>query len=101
MNRQQRRNMTKQKLSYDEITKLEKSIKTKTASDAIKDAVLNYSIIVALCLHDKLGFGHDRILRFINYVNSWFESVYDGDVNFDMIANTLKEETGITFERKK
>ena len=101
MDREQRRKLSKQRLTDKDIKKLETSIVTKTAKDVIDNAVMNYSAAMALCLHDKLGFGHDRAARFMEHVNNLFDSINSGYLSLDDVLKTIDEEMGIKFERTK
>lgn len=62
---------------------------------------MNCIACVALCLHDKLGFGHDRTCRFMQDVENLFDSINKGYLNLDDVLKTVEEEIGITFERTK
>jgi hypothetical protein len=97
MNRQQRRAIAKKKLTDKDI----KAMEEKTTKDAIDFAVTNYLACVALCLHDKLGFGHVRACRFMRDVDNLFDSINQGYLSLDDVLKTVEEEIGITFERTK
>lgn len=99
MNRQQRRAIAKKKLTDKDIKALEENIRVKTLKDAIDFAVKNYMACVALCLHDKLGFGHIRVCRFMQDVDNLFDSINKGYLSLDDVLETVEEEIGITFER--
>ena len=97
MNRQQRRAIVKKKLTDKDI----KAMEEKATKDAIDFAVTSYLACVALCLHDKLGFGHNRAIRFMKHVDNLFDSINQGYLSLDDVLKTVKEEIGITFERTK
>lgn len=101
MNRQQRRAIVKKKLTDKDIKAMEKNIKVKTSKDVIDFAITNYMACVALCLHDKLGFGHDRACRFMKDVDDMFDSINKGYLSLDDVLKTVEEEIGITLERTK
>ncbi len=101
MNRQQRRTIAKKKLTDKDIKAMEENIKAKTLKDAIDFAIKNYMACVALCLHDKLDFGHVRACRFMRDVDNLFDSINKGYLSLDDVLKTVKEEIGITFERTK
>jgi len=101
MNRQQRRAIAKKKLTGKDIKAMEENIKVKTSKDAIDFAIMNYLACVALCLHDKLGFGHTRTCRFLRDVDNLFDSINKGYLSLDDVLKTVEEEIGITFERTK
>ena len=97
MNRKQRRTIVKKKLTDKDIKKVEESV----AKDSIDFTIMNYVACVALCLHDKLGFGHDRACRFMQDVDNLFDSINKGYLSLDDVLKTIEEEIGITFERTK
>ena len=101
MNRQQRRAIVKKKLTDKDIKAMEENIKIKTSKDVIDFTVTNYMACVALCLHDKLGFGHNRACRFMRDVDNLFDSINKDYLSLDDVLKTVKEEIGITFERTK
>ncbi len=53
-----------------------------------------------MVLHDKFGFGPVRCERFTDAVLDLYDSFEKGYVTLDDIHGTLKEECGITIERK-
>ena len=97
MNRKQRRAIAKKKLTDKDVKKMEESV----AKDSIDFTIMNYVACVALCLHDKLGFGHDRAYRFMQDVDNLFDSINKGYLSLDDVLKTVEEEIGITFERTK
>jgi hypothetical protein len=64
-------------------------------TDALKKAVNDYSAVVALCLHDKLGFGHERAKKFLTAVGDMFADVQDKRLSIDDIKATLDKEIGV------
>lgn len=54
-----------------------------------------YSAAIALVLHDKWGFGHDRLVRVVGQINAMYESILDEYVDIEDIRKALLEETGI------
>ena len=97
MNRQQRRAIVKKKLTDKDIKIMEENVK----KELIDFTIMNYLACVALCLHDKLGFGHDRTCRFLRDVDNLFDSINKGYLSLDDVLKTVEEEIGITFERTK
>ena len=97
MNRQQRRAIVKKKLTDKDIKIMEENVK----KELIDFTIMNYLACVALCLHDKLGFGHDRACRFMRDVDNLFDSINKGYLSLDDVLKTVEEEIGITFERTK
>lgn len=94
MNRQQRRKLTKQRLSNEDLKVLHDTI----AKDVIDDAVTNYSAAMALCLHEKLGFGRDRTIRFMSHVEELFQKINEGHLSLDDVLRTIDEKLKIKFE---
>ena len=97
MNRKQRRTIVKKKLTDKDIKVMEENVK----KESIDFTIMNYVACVALCLHDKLGFGHDRACRFLQDVDNLFDSINKGYLSLDDVLKTIEEEIGITFERTK
>ena len=96
MNRKQRRTIVKKKLTDKDIKKMEDNAKR----DSIDFAIMNYFACVALCLHDKLGFGHDRACRFLQDVDNLFDSINKGYLSLDDVLKTIEEEIGIKLGQK-
>jgi hypothetical protein len=58
----------------------------------------DYSAVVALCLRDKLGFGHKRAARFLRSVSTMFNDLQDGHLTIEDIKATLAEEIKVIIE---
>lgn len=54
-----------------------------------------YSAAIALVLHDKWGFGHDRLTRVVAQINETYEGILDEYVDIEDIRKALLEETGV------
>jgi len=91
MNRKQRRALSKQKLTHKDL----KVIQEIESKNAIAYTVLQYSAAVALCLHDKLGFGKVRAQRFMQDVEELFDSINQDYLSLDDVLETVKNELGI------
>jgi len=91
MNRKQRRALSKQNLTHKDL----KVIQEIEAKNAIAYTVHQYSAAVALCLHDKLGFGKVRAQRFMQDVEELFDSINQDYLSLDDVLETVKNELGI------
>lgn len=91
MNRKQRRALAKQNLTHKDL----KVIQDHEAKAATASAVHYYSAAVALCLHDKLGFGKIRAQRFMKDVEELFDSINQGYLTLEDVLKTVEEELGI------
>lgn len=75
-------------------------IKLDASKDAAEKAFLLMLALPVMILHDKFGFGAVRCERFTDAVLDLYDSFEKGLVSLEDITNTLKEESGITVERK-
>lgn len=91
MNREQRRKVTKKKLTHKDL----KVITEQEACNAIEFTVKQYSAVVMLCLKDKLGFGPVRAQRFMKNVDELFDSINQGYLSLDDVIQTVEEELNI------
>jgi hypothetical protein len=66
-----------------------------SGSKILKRAVYDYSAVLAFCLRDKLGFGHDRATRFLNDVSTMFQDIQDGRLSVEDIKKVLKDEINV------
>ena len=83
MTRQQRRKLERKGIDRAELSR-------------IVDYVVKYhSAVVALCLHDKLGFGKVRAQRFMHEVDQVFDSINKGYLSLDDVVETVEKELGI------
>lgn len=67
--------------------------------DAIRVAThrtfLMFLSIPVMVLHDKFGFGKQRLSKFMDYALMWHESVYDDEVGLKDLIKVVEEECGI------
>ena len=85
------------KMTRQERRRLERKGIDKTELSRIIDYVVKqYSAVLALCLHDKLGFGKVRAQRFMREVDRVFESINEGYLSLDDVIETVEKELGIT-----
>ncbi|MDD3039698.1 hypothetical protein [Bacteroides sp.] len=96
MNRETKRKILNGKISEAELT----AILDLEIKKAISMTVHRYSVVLALCLHDKLGFGEQRGQRFMKQVKEIFDAVNEGYVDFAEIEETVNKELGIDFRYK-
>ena len=84
------------KMTRQERRRLERKGIDRAELRRIMDFVVKqYSAVVALCLHDKLGFGKVRAQRFMGEVNRVFESINEGYLSLDDVIETVEKELGI------
>ena len=95
MNRQQRRAAKKRKPPRPP-DKFKPDAKT---AQLASDMVL---LITLTVLHDKFGFGTERLTRFYRHFTSGMESVNEGFVSvYDLNEQLLKETGVVVFEREQ
>lgn len=56
-----------------------------------------YSACVGMVLHDKWGFGHDRLSKIFKQIDELYDGIISGYVSIDDIRKALLEETKLTF----
>ena len=84
------------KMTRQERRRLERKGIDRTELSRIMDYVVKqYSAVLALCLHDKLGFGKVRAQRFMREVDDMFDNVNKGYLSLDDIMETVEKELGI------
>lgn len=94
-NRAERRKIIKKGLPDNELKKMLE----KEGLKATRLAVSGYSAVLALCLHDKLGFGKVRAQRFMKGIEDTFDSIEKGYVTMEDIINTVENELEIKIEK--
>ena len=76
-------------------------IKRQAARDAVHsilDLTLGFPVMV---MHDKHGWGHTRLDRFIDDVLDLYDSYEKGYLTLEDIRRVLQEEGGIRIEKKE
>lgn len=98
MNRAERRkqgkNAEKPKtyvLTMDQIEQMKKA----AVQEATRKTFLMFMSIPVMVLHDKFGFGKQRLSKFMDYALMWHESVYDDEVRLKELIKIAEEECGI------
>ena len=90
------------KMTRQERRRLERKDIDKTELSRIIDYVVKqYSAVLALCLHDKLGFGKVRAQRFMREVDDVFDSINRGYLSLDDVIETVEKALGITIISKE
>ena len=92
MNRKQLRKASK--LTTEEL----RDLMVRQNLEVTKQVVHNYSVAMALKLHDKLGFGHKRLTRIMSQILEGFEDINEGRTSLDETERQLELECGIFFE---
>lgn len=64
----------------------------------IREAVNLYSVVMAMVLRDKWGFGKKRLARFLGQVDDLFDSIEKGYVSLEDCKKVLLEECNINFK---
>ena len=58
-------------------------------------AVQKYSSVILICLKDKFDFTPEQLQVVAAHANNYFDSICNGDVTFNDIAETLLEEDNL------
>lgn len=69
-------------------------------NEAVNDAFKMLLSIPVLVLHDKFGYGHTRLDRFIHYAMSWVKDIQNGVVSIQEVVALCEEETGLKIKEK-
>lgn len=103
MNRTQRRSLDRQQkertYTFTE-SQLKKHIMSELDAikkDAMKSAIEGLMSVTLISLSDEFGFGSKRLNRFIDKLNSQYDSVERGDVTLDDF-NAWAIENGINYK---
>jgi len=91
LTRQQRRKLERKGIDMAEYKRLTVEI----AEDAVSFVIAQYSAVLALCLHDKLGFDKEKAQKFMTEVQEMFDSVEKGYLSLDDVLETVREELNI------
>lgn len=83
------------KLVQDAVAKELAGIREKAVNQAISTCFKMFMSIPVMVLHDKFGFGHIRLDRFMHYALSWFEGVHEGDTALEEIMAIAEADSGI------
>ncbi|MDD3020927.1 MAG: hypothetical protein PHX61_08125 [Alphaproteobacteria bacterium] len=106
MNRNERRKAVKAGLPIkkEPVVNIKRSdvdaMKKDAANKAAETGFLLMLGLPILVLHDKYGFGPVRCERFIDQVLKEYAMFEEGYMTMDDVAKILKDEAGITIERK-
>ena len=99
MNRAERRRSARQQqekpktyvLTEDQINKM----KMDAVNEATRKAFLMFLSIPVMILHDKFGFGKQRLSKLMDYALIWFEAVQNDEVKLLELVKVAKDECGI------
>lgn len=112
MNRAERRKAKKQEkpavymLTQDQIDQIKKDavkdvldqleqVKRDAVNEAVGTAFKMLMSIPSMVLHDKFGFGHIRLDRFMHYVVDWYDEVQSGGTPLEEIMAIAEADSGI------
>ena len=70
-------------------------MKYQAVHDAMKKTFLMFLSIPVMVLHDKFGFGKQRLTKFMDYCLIWYESVRDDETKLMELVKIAEEECGI------
>lgn len=78
-------------LTEDQITRM----KQDAAREATRRAFLMFMSIPVMVLHDKFGFGKQRLGKFMDYAVMWYESVHDNETQLMELVKVAGDECGV------
>jgi len=101
MNRQQRRRLQKYGAAHRQMPKMHSAahvqmLKLDTIKRTTAHAVKCMEAAIVMVLHDKFGFGKQRLHKAVTEINALFDSITDGYLSIDDMEQTIKEEYDIT-----
>lgn len=98
MNRAERRKQGKSApkpktyvLTEDQI----KQIKMDAVNEATRKAFLMFLSIPVMVLHDKFGFGKQRLGKLMHYCLIWYEAVQNNETKLMELVKVAEDECGI------
>lgn len=78
--------------------KISREVRTAVENKVIPKVQSACLAATALVLHDKFGFGKQRLNKYIEEVFNIFESIYLEYTDFDDIKSCIYDELGIDFD---
>lgn len=81
-------------LTQDQIDKM----KQDAVNEATRKAFLMLLSIPVMVLHDKFGFGKQRLTKFMDYVLLWYASIQQGETPLRELLTVAERECGIRLE---
>lgn len=84
------------KIEHDKISR---EVRTAVENKVIPKVQSSCLAATALVLHDKFGFGKQRLNKYIEEVFNIFESIYLNYTDFEDIKKCVYDELGIDFEK--
>ncbi len=98
MNRAERRKLGKSApktktyvLTEDQINQM----KRDAVREAARKAFLMFMSIPVMVLHDKFGFGKQRLGKFMDYALVWYESVENNETHLMELVKIAEDECGV------
>lgn len=99
MNRAERRRSARQqtakKKTYVLTEEQIEEMKRDAVQTATRRAFLMFLSIPVMILHDKFGFGKQRLGKFMDYALAWYEAVQENEVKMLELVKIAKDECGI------
>ena len=71
-------------------------IKQEITREACEVAYKSLFAVVGMYMHDKYGWGTQRISKMMEYVNTQFDAINEGYLTVDDVLKVLKDEVDIT-----
>ena len=99
MNRAERRRSARQQAAKTKTYLLTEEqieeMKRDAVQTATRRAFLMFLSIPVMILHDKFGFGKQRLGKFMDYALIWYEAVQENEVKMLELVKIAKDECGI------
>lgn len=99
MNRAERRRSARQQTAKTKTYVLTEEqieeMKRDAVHTATRRAFLMFMSIPVMILHDKFGFGKQRLGKFMDYALIWYESVQNDETHLLELVKIAKDECGI------
>lgn len=100
MNRAERRRSARQQKEKEKTYVLTQAqideMKMEAVRTATRRAFLMFLSIPVMILHDKFGFGKQRLSRFMHYALIWYESVQNSETRMMELIKIAENECGIS-----
>lgn len=75
-----------------------RKIKDQATDEAAKRAFVQMLGLPLIVLHDKFGYGKQRLERFIDELLKQYEEFDEGRITLDDLLETIETETGVKVE---
>ena len=106
MNRQERRRLERQGRApaKEPVINMKQSdiqtMKNNATHTAIDTAFLLMLGFPVMAMRDNMGWGPVRLERLVDWILDYYDSFEKGYITLDDVHDTLREETGITIQKK-